>query len=96
MKTEKYTNSYGDEYTFTLQDDGNIKWEQNVTYCRYGFDKDPNVITMIDPSGGPFISVGSTQMGMRVIGLEKMDTGYLILTEAINKKNDKRNKKSTI
>lgn len=86
MKTEKHTNRYGDEYTFTLQGDGNIKWEGEFKYCRYGFDKDPDVKTFVDPSGGKFIAVGSTEMGMRVIGFEKIDTGYLILTEPINKK----------
>ena len=138
MKIEKYKNRYGDEYTFTLQEDGNIKWEGNFEYFRYGMpnvytdayklyqseggtlsikdfkekvhenivDDDGNYlrlsdiaeryssyvysdttkIDMVDPSGGPYIEVGSTQMGMRVIGFEKIDTGYLILTESINKK----------
>lgn len=88
MKVEKYKNRYGDEYTFTLQEDGNIKWEGEFKYHRYGFDEDPNVITMVDPSGGKYIAVGSTEMGMRVIGFEKIDTGYLILTEPINKKDE--------
>ena len=134
MKVEKYKNRYGDEYTFTLQEDGNIKWEGDFKYYRVGYpndytkaieeyirdgnqvksleafkelvheynddtreytlkdDKyrklvtsDMSKIDMVDPSGGCYIAVGSTEMGMRVIGFEKIETGYLILTEPINK-----------
>ena len=36
----KYTNRYNDVYTFTKQEDGNVLWEGEFKYCRFGF---PNV-----------------------------------------------------
>lgn len=36
----KYTNRYNDVFTFTLQEDGNILWEGEFKYCRFGW---PNV-----------------------------------------------------
>lgn len=37
---ETMTNRYGDEYTFTLQEDGNILWEGPFFYCRMGWPND--------------------------------------------------------
>jgi len=39
MKTT-YKNRYGDIFTFTLQDDGNVLWEGNFKYCRFGMPND--------------------------------------------------------
>lgn len=36
----KYRNRYGDIFTFTKDQDGNVLWEGNFEYCRVGF---PNV-----------------------------------------------------
>lgn len=36
----KYTNRYGDVYTFTKQEDGNVLWEGDFKWCRFGW---PNV-----------------------------------------------------
>ena len=35
-----YKNRYGDVFTFTLQDDGNVLWEGNFKYCRIGMPND--------------------------------------------------------
>jgi hypothetical protein len=35
-----YKNRYGDIFTFTLQDDGNVLWEGNFEYCRFGMPND--------------------------------------------------------
>jgi hypothetical protein len=35
-----YKNRYGDIFTFTLQDDGNVLWEGNFKYCRFGMPND--------------------------------------------------------
>ena len=40
MKVEKYKNRYGDEFTFTLLEDGNIQWDGNFEYHRVGFPND--------------------------------------------------------
>jgi len=37
---ETYTNRYGDEFVFTLLEDGNIQWGGNFQYCRYGWPND--------------------------------------------------------
>jgi len=37
---EIYTNRYGDEFVFTLLEDGNIQWEGNFEYSRFGFPTD--------------------------------------------------------
>ena len=36
----KYTNRYGDVYTFTKQEDGSVLWEGEFKHCRFGW---PNV-----------------------------------------------------
>lgn len=40
MKTHNHTNRYGDKFTFTLQPDGNILWEGNFKYIRWGHPND--------------------------------------------------------
>lgn len=40
MKIEKYKNRYGNEYTFTLLDDGNIRWEGDFSFYRVGYPND--------------------------------------------------------
>ena len=36
----EYKNRYGDVFTFTKQEDGNVLWEGDFKYCSFGF---PNV-----------------------------------------------------
>ena len=110
-----YTNRYGDEYTFSLNENGNIQWSGNFEHSRFGaanvyndayneFKKDGgtlsieefikevhhydeetykpskiaktygnyvysdwDTITMVDPSGGPYISKG---MDMKYYGFD--------------------------
>ena len=84
----EYRNRYGDNYKFTKQEDGNVLWEGDFEYSRFGYDKDPKDPIYVDPSGGPFIKVG--QMLCHVIGgeindivdgFERVDTGYIIKTK---------------
>lgn len=35
-----YKNRYGDIFTFTLQEDGNVMWEGNFNWCRFGMPND--------------------------------------------------------
>jgi hypothetical protein len=37
---ETMTNRYGDSFVFTLLEDGNIQWEGNFEYCRFGWPND--------------------------------------------------------
>ena len=133
-----YKNRYGDIFTFTLQDDGNVLWEGNFEYCRIGMPNDytkaynqyvndnkhvqslmsfnqfkdvvheyddethqyiydkyvrmvesiKDKISMIDPSGGPYISVGMhlSSFGfkdLKVKDFETKENGYLIITDKL-------------
>ena len=86
LKPYKYLNRYNDEFIFTPDEEGNVLWEGEFKYVRCGFDKDPNVKTFVDPSGGPFLSVGGKSelfhpeiKGKIVEGFEKIPTGYKVL-----------------
>lgn len=131
-----YKNRYGDQFTFTKDEEGNILWEGNFTYCRIGYPNDytkaynayvhdhkhvkdamtfnqfektvyeyddetnqyiydkyvrmvesiKNKISMVDPSGGPYITSGNNMGrygeefdGMIVNEFKKIPTGYKII-----------------
>ena len=122
MKTEEYTNRYGDKFTFTETEDGNIQWSGNFEHCRFAvanvyddayneykkdggtismpefvkevhyYDRDTfefseisktyrelvysdwDTITMVDPSGGPYITEG---MDMSFFELEGKVNGFI-------------------
>ena len=82
----KFRNRYGDYFIFTKQEDGNVLWEGDFEYSRFGFDKDPKDPIYVDPSGGPFISKGQMlahivygdDLNVIVESFERIDTGYLI------------------
>ena len=127
-----YKNRYDDEFTFTLDDEGNILWEGNFEFCRIGFPNDyskayaeylkdggdmemeefQNVvhqydedkkqyvlgskyismvesikdqIDMIDPSGGPYITRGTSMNRFGLEGVVKDfkndENGYLLIIE---------------
>lgn len=50
-----YYNRYNDAIEFS--EDGNVITMSNIQYVRYGFEDD-GTITMVDPSGGPYIDLG--------------------------------------
>jgi hypothetical protein len=83
MKKETYTNRHGDEFTFTPGQDGNLLWEGNFEFHRYGFEETPDNLSMVDPSGGPYITIGtdmglfhSEMKGKKVTGFVPIDNGY--------------------
>jgi len=128
-----YSNRYGDKYTFTLLEDGNIQWSGSFEYSRYGVPNDytkayaaylnfggemnlkefkeevhrsiydengkyvgpcdvarvygplvkskPDVIDMVDPSGGPYLSAGEEFMGKTIKEFKSNSEGYLIITQ---------------
>lgn len=85
MNAETYKNRYGSIYTFTPDKDKNVIWEGDFDYHRYSYD-DNNNITMVDPSGGPYLSVGmkstfahSKIKNKLIIGFERLENGYKIL-----------------
>jgi len=137
----KYTNRYGDVYTFTKQEDGSVLWEGDFKHCRFGWPNnykrayqqyrkdggdmhiedfkeqvhemmynvnneyigpgpicamyghlvtsDRNIIDMVDPSGGPYLSThtnlyerfGDDELkGLCISSFEPIETGYKIHT----------------
>jgi len=129
---ETMTNRYGDEFVFTLLEDGNIQWAGNFEYSRIGFPNDylpaykayvtndglmglkefkeevhrsvydenddyvgpcdiarvygklvksKDVINMVDPSGGPYLTEGMKIMGKTIKEFKSNKEGYLIITK---------------
>jgi hypothetical protein len=88
----EYTNRYGDVFTFTKQEDGNVLWEGNFEFHRYGWPNNPDgtsnydIIDVVDPSGGPYIKAGQMlshivygdDLNVIVESFERIDTGYII------------------
>jgi len=69
----KYTNRYGDEFTFEKNENGNIDWKGDLKYTRYGWNDDDKII-FVDPSGGPYIPVGTN---MSLYGLYGIVSGFV-------------------
>ena len=75
----KYENRYGDVYTFTKQEDGNVLWEGKFEYIKAGDN-------YIDPPGGPFLKAGQMlshiiwfdEFNIIIESFERVDTGYII------------------
>ena len=134
-KTTKQTmtNRYGDEFVFTLLEDGNIQWDGKFEYVRVGFPNDytesykaytnlgglmglkefkeevhrsiydendkyvgpcdiarvygpmvkskKDVINMVDPSGGPYLTEDTELMGKTIKEFKSNEKGYLIITK---------------
>lgn len=40
MKTTEHINRYNDKFTFTDLENGNVLWEGNFKYCRFGMPND--------------------------------------------------------
>ena len=75
MKAYKHRNRYGDIHTFTPTEDGNILWEGNFEYSRYGWTDSFDAINMVDPSGGPYITKG---VDMKLFGFDgKIVNGFI-------------------
>ncbi len=84
MNKEIYKNMHGDVFTFTLDEDGNILCEGDFKWCRFGFEyNNPDDLIMVDPSGGPYIDIGTDMgrfnkdwEGKVVTGFVHIETGY--------------------
>jgi hypothetical protein len=79
MRKMEYKNRYGDKHFFIPDNEGNLLWEGDFGYCRFSMNEDKE-ITMVDPSGGPFIQVGSEWPGNKPVKrIESTDTGYKLI-----------------
>ena len=57
-----YENRYKDKIEFI--DNGDTVLMRGGKFLRYGFDIEPDEITMVDPSGGPYLEVGQDIRGL--------------------------------
>jgi hypothetical protein len=80
----KYTNRYGDVFTFEENENGNIDWKGDFKYTRCGWNDDDKII-FVDPSGGPFISIDYplevAEIDRKVVGFRDHTTYWEILIE---------------
>ena len=75
MNKVEYKNRYGDIFTFEVNERKNIDWKGNFEWCRVGYEDNPNDLIMVDPSGGPYIDLGTD---MSLFGLEGKVAGFII------------------
>ena len=78
-------NRYGDIYHFEKLSENTYTIVGDLKYWRYGGREgqqkmDMNDIGFVDPSGGPFISLGDIIEGRRVVRI-RVDSGEKILFE---------------
>jgi hypothetical protein len=78
-------NRYGDIYHFEKLSENTYTIVGDLKYWRYGGREgqqkmDMNDIGFVDPSGGPFISIGDVIEGRRVVRI-RVDSGEKILFE---------------
>lgn len=55
--TVEYNNRYRDRLFFTENENEIVM--TGAKYLRYGYDEDPSEVNMVDPSGGPYIEIGT-------------------------------------
>ncbi len=71
-------NRYGDEYSFLKLSDNTYTIVGDLKYWRYGCREgqeqlDLTDLGFVDPSGGPFISVGSVIEGRKISKIQLAD-----------------------
>lgn len=89
ISNEKYTNRYRDQYwfekvsptTYLFVMEGN-----SMEYCRFGGKEgqeglDTNELGMFDPSGGPYISLGTKIDDKSIVKITKTDKGFMLGVE---------------
>lgn len=78
-------NRYGDEYRFEKLSENTYTIVGDLKYWRYGGREgqeqmDMSDIGFVDPSGGPFISIGAIIEGRKVVRI-RVDKGEQVLFE---------------
>lgn len=79
------TSRYNDKNTLVLQEDGRTyKFEGDERWIRYGWhEDDPQSLTMVDPSGGPYISLGFRIGDREVTRIYRKEDGYYFTTQEV-------------
>jgi hypothetical protein len=83
---EKYTNRYHDQYRFEKVSPTTYKFVMEGTsmeYCRCGGKEgeetiDLNDLGMFDPSGGPYICLGTKVDNKPIVKIASTDAGYVV------------------
>jgi len=57
---ETHTNRYKDKQLFVHVSENKVLWFGNFKFCRISKNEDSDKIIMIDPSGGPYLEVGTS------------------------------------
>jgi hypothetical protein len=79
-------NRYGDEYHWEKLNDNEYKFVMegdSLKFCRYGGKEgqegiDPNDLGMFDPSGGPYVGIGSKIYFEEILGGQKGDDPLIV------------------
>lgn len=82
----KYTNRYRDEYWFEKLSPTTYKFVMegdSIKYCRYGGKEgvegiDISNLGMFDPSGGPYIGLGTKVDDKPIVKIASTDAGYVV------------------
>jgi hypothetical protein len=56
--TAEYINRLRDKITFNDDGQGNV-FMYGGKWMRFGFKENPDTVTMVDPSGGPYLELGA-------------------------------------
>lgn len=83
MLKDKYIlpNRYGDLVQLIKQDENLYLLDGDLGYMRVGFNEDKS-INFVDPSGGPFMRVGSERDNFVIKSIEGIaNVGYLFTLE---------------
>jgi hypothetical protein len=86
LKMKTYRNRYGNSYQFTPVDADTVKIEGDLDYWRFGGREgqdgiDENDLGFVDPSGGPFLSVGGVIEGRKILRIASKADGIFFTLE---------------
>lgn len=73
-------NRYGNYYEFKKLTENTYTIVGDLKYWRCGFNND-NSIDFVDPSGGPFIDVGSTIEGKVITKITEQNGSFIFTVE---------------
>lgn len=83
---KKYVNRYGNKYWFEEREKDVFEIMGDLDYWRFGGKQgqdriDMEDLGMCDPSGGPYITVGSVINGREVLKISSRDEGVFLTFE---------------
>jgi hypothetical protein len=86
---KKYRNRYGDEYWFENIEPDKYRFVMagtSMKYCRYGGHElqeglDYNDLGMFDPSGGPYVAIGTELPIGKVKRIRSSEEGVVLTVE---------------